>query len=587
MTTMMTGVPPLTALGAAVGALPQFSPPGNLKDLTGAAQEKLEQAWSGNVNRWTGAAIVGDPWQSVNDQNRMFYYNPLSADVGSGPVSKVIAWTAFPNRVLTNYPNASFLELMGYAEGVHDDGTFGPPPAINGHAYGPQGPRGWQDEYCEWISTRDATGKLTAVDFTCENPEYWFTLWREDQSRVLALYRELVGPDVQLADLYLLDANNKPVIDRATGLAAYSPVNKWNTAPTAGQRTGAVHLISPPNTLGAEIYLAAGASLLRVQGGQPVTDPDALIRCSQYGTPDRNSDPHIGASVNNIVASGGLVVSLQDPVGLYLQTPDFSSYQLPTDPNLPADADVSECWQIVRGRARQGTEQCDFILHARFAIPQRWIQAGISFGLSDLQVSGNALQYGAQLTQTFDVALRGLALPTQMPPEQGQSCRGNNPVLVAAPLQVQDYNLFEAGTTSSAVTLIEQGSSVPNIVIAAANTTRETGLAFIGGAGVTVTVTDFQDSPGQGQIFVVTLTAAADAPLGDRALQLTNGAQPSVAAPGQLSIVAPGTLGVHAAAHPALAPAAKALGATMVENGMPDSLVAKMRRRMAGGQRGG
>lgn len=368
---------------------------------------------------------------------------------------------------------------------------------------------------------------------------------------MLELYHELVSPNVQLADLYLLDSNGDPVIDRSTGLPAYSPVNKWNTAPSAGGETGVVHLISPPNTLGAEVYLAAAATLLREQNGQPVTDPNALITCSQYGSAGRNSDPHIGASVNNIIAGGGLVVSLQDPVGLYLQTPDFTGYLLPFDPKLPADAEVSECWQIIRGHARGPNDDCDFILHARFAIPERWTAAGVSFGVSDIQIAGNPIQFGAQITQTFQVALRGLALPTQLPDEPLQPCRANNPKPIAAPQVVQDLDLFEAGTTSTAVTLIEQGSSVPNIAVFAVNTTSKTAIDFTGGAGIAVTVTDFQEIPNQGQLFTVTLTAANDAALGDRGLQLTNPGSPATAiSPGQLSVVPPGTLGIHAAPKP-------------------------------------
>jgi hypothetical protein len=527
--------------------LTQFAPPANQKDLTGNEQTKLEQQWSGNLNRWTETAQVGDPWLSVNDQNRAYYYNPLVTDIDNKPASRTIAWTAFPNRILTNFPNATFLEQMGYAEGLHADGTFGPPPPINGQPYGPQGPRGWQDEYCEWISTRDENGNVVSVDFTCENPEYWFSLWRQDQNRVLELYQEIVSPDVQLADLYLLDGNGDVVVDRSTGLPAYSPINKWNTAPSAGGVTGVIHLISPPNTLGAEVYLAAAATLLRQFDGKPVTNPDPLIRCSKYGQPGRNSDPHIGASVNNIIATGGLVVSLQDPVGLYLQTPDFSGYLLPFDAKLPPDADVSECWQIIRGHARGLNDECDFILHARFAIPERWIAAGVSFGVSDIEILGNPIQFGAQITQTFQVALRGLALPTTLPAEPLQNCRASNLNGIAAPQVVQDLNLFVAGTTSTAVTLIEQGTSVPNIAVFAANVVARTGIEFIGGSGISVTVTDFQDIDG-GQLFTVTLTAAKDATLGDRSVQLTNPGSPaSTPAPGQLSIVPPGTLGIQPA----------------------------------------
>jgi len=68
-------------------------------------------------------------------------------------------------------------------------------------AFGPPGPRGWKDEYNEWVVTRDESGKITKINFTAENPEYWFTMWKVDPNKVLALYRELVSPKVVLEDL--------------------------------------------------------------------------------------------------------------------------------------------------------------------------------------------------------------------------------------------------------------------------------------------------------------------------------------------------------------------------------------------------
>jgi len=294
------------------GPLPRFDLPANQNDLSDPKQAAaLRTEWSNSINRWIGSSILGDPWGSLHDHDRIYYYNPLTTDLTGGKAAS-ITWIAFPNRILLKYPNASKNEQLGYAEGVHADGTFGPPPPINGKPYGPPGPRGWLDEYCEWISIRDQNGKITKVDFTCENAEYWFTLWRISPETVLALYRQSVSPAVQLADLYLRDNNNDPVIDRATGLPAYSPINKWNNQPSAGQTTGAVHLISSPNTLSAEITLAAGATLLREDPpGTPVTNPDKLITCSNFGVPGRNSDPHIGASVNEIIRSGGVVASLE------------------------------------------------------------------------------------------------------------------------------------------------------------------------------------------------------------------------------------------------------------------------------------
>jgi hypothetical protein len=511
----------------------------------------LRTEWSNGINRWIGTAILGDPWTSLVDHGRIYYYNPLTTDL-TGSKAAPITWIAFPNRILLGYPNASNNEQLGYAEGVHADGTFGPPPPINGRPYGPVGPRGWQDEYCEWISTRDQNGKITKVDFTCENQEYWFTLWRISPQTVLTLYRQLVSPTVQLADL--LDNSNNPVIDRATGLPAYSPINKWNNQPSAGQTTGAVHLISPPNNLFAEIYLAAAGTLLRENPpGTPVTDPGALIQCSRYGSPGRNSDPHIGASVNGIIRSGGVVASLENPVGLYIQMPDFSGYELPDDPKLPANAQPSDCWHIVRGQKTLpaiGDPNFNFILHATFEIPKAWKDAGVSFTVGDITIQGNPIAFGVQITQTFQIGLRGLAVPTKMPKEPGQPCVAPNSQPLAAPQQLQDLNLFMAGSPSAAVTKVEQGSTTTNIVLQTFAAKQGASIQF-DGMGVTAKVVQFQELGGGNQAVVLTITVDKEAPVGDRSLLLTNpDGIHGPAAPGVLSVVPPGTLGETAPALP-------------------------------------
>lgn len=525
-------------------ALPRFNPPANQDDLADpTAAEELRVEWSNNINRWTNSAILGDPWTSLNDSFRTFYYNPLSTDL-TGGASALIAWIAFPNRILLNFPNASFKDQMGYAEGVHTDGSFGPPPPVNGAAYSPAGPRGWQDEYCEWISTRDETGKITRVDFTCENPEYWFTLWRSSPQTVLEWYQKLVSSAVVMEDLYLRDSKGNPVIDRSTGFAAYNPINKWNNQPSAGQTTGAVHLISPPNTLGAEIYLAAGATLLRDSPpGMPVTDPGKLIQCSRYGRAGRNSDPHIGAAVNNIIIGGGTVVSLEDPVGLYIQMPDFSAYQLPDDPNLPPNAQASDCWNIVRGvESLPGHGSTNFILHATFEIPAAWKAAGVTFTVGDITIQGSPVQYGAQIAQTFQIGLCGLAVPTSLPPEAPQTCSVDNPNPLPAPQQLQDLNLYLARSTSAAVTKLAQGSTTPNIVLLTFAAAEGASITVLGD-GVSVVVTDFQDVGDGYQAFTLTITVDETASLGDRSVGLVNpGGQSGPAAPGMLTVVPSGSL---------------------------------------------
>src|SRR4029077_20086684 len=91
-------------------------------------------------------------------------------------------------------------------------------------------------EYCEWHVDRDAaSGRIRRVSFTSEPPEYWFALFggKQDQSQVdfpgdrdlvLDLYRKLVSPNVEMADLLVTKPFTSPF-----GLLkknAYNPYNK-------------------------------------------------------------------------------------------------------------------------------------------------------------------------------------------------------------------------------------------------------------------------------------------------------------------------------------------------------------------------
>ena len=57
--------------------------------------------------------------------------------------------------------------------------------------------------------------------------------------------------------------------------------------------TGVIfHLVHPSNSLGAEVDIAAQATVIRKNAkSDPITDSQTLIKCSLYGNPERNSDP--------------------------------------------------------------------------------------------------------------------------------------------------------------------------------------------------------------------------------------------------------------------------------------------------------
>ena len=103
-----------------------------------------------------------------------------------------------------------------------------------------------------------------------------------------------------------------------------------------------MHLIQRSNTLGAEIELAAAATLVRRRDGTPITEAQELIACGQYGEPQRHSDPHIGALVNEL-ARAKADVTLANPVGLYIAGLSVAGWVTPDGSN-PADY-----WTVTRG----------------------------------------------------------------------------------------------------------------------------------------------------------------------------------------------------------------------------------------------
>lgn len=377
-----------------MAALEKFNTPAGIQDLADQPEKQmqLDALWNQTINAFTEQSIGGG--ESPLDRNREFYFNPLTTDLTGVITPPPVAWTAFPNRILRTFPTISRKEQLQYAD-------EGPPVP-----YAPSGPRGWQDEYCEWSITRRASdNKITKVAFTCENREYWNALWLIDPEQVLKLYRQLVSSDVQLSDL-------RGSIDPNTGRPSYKWVNKWNDNTTMSP----VHLISPPNSLGAEIYLAAAATIVRECNGEVVTDQSQLIKCSSYGTEGRNSDPFIGSSVNSIVRPGGVKVTLNDPVGLYIQEPAFdSTWQLP--PQAPVNAHPSDYWRIVRGQRRTNPNEPDFILHAVYEVPE-----DEDFCVGDITIDGVPIRFGSQITEKFQIALAAIGIPTNAPAQTPRSC---------------------------------------------------------------------------------------------------------------------------------------------------------------------
>lgn len=561
--------------------------------------EQLAQAWSQNVNGFTQQAITGDPWNMMYMAQQTGYYNPLVTPIPAGSGAVDVAWIAFPNRLIqylgqNQQPPNPYNLPQGQLNQLADTGDLSKYPipvtrcpqadwSGSTEPYGPYGPRGWHDEYCEFSVTRDTNDKIVRIDFVCENPEYFQTLWRISPEKVAEVYQNTLNYGapadrqitVTVEDLQLVDPKSgQPVIDPQTGRPAYNPLNKWNSGTTsvrtgnASEFTGgAMHLTATPNTLQTELALGAGATVQRSQGN---TDPQALICCAQYGQNYRNSDPHIGQTIN-LAVGAGLNISLADPVGLYIQMPSFAQYELPADPKLPAGATAADCWQIIRGFKRivdpitNAPFPGSFILHAAFQIPLSWIEAGVSFTVSDIKIAGKPIAWGSQVQATLEVALFGRPIPPVVATPQEACVTGPNVVTQAQPLQIMFQDLWDAyyGTTVDTpvgvqMVLASNSSIIPPTVIAGG---KEAALALTYAAptgtnslpktqwptvvftlpsgeadtSITAAVTGFNPNinyavpgntyPGPTQLLNLNVTVAADAPAGTRGVVIVPAGQ--------------------------------------------------------------
>jgi hypothetical protein len=610
--------------------LKNFWPPANQQDFPeGSEQQQLFLAqWNTNCDGWSQQGILGNPWNTTYSSPQNFYFNLLTTDVPQPPSPAIqgIFWGAFPNRInwyfnqQTN-PNASFnltqTQLWQFADGgpmavTNEDGsqffTEWPqiprnvcsdpcppgasttPPQLS--PYGPYGPRGWLDEYCEWSVTRNTAGKITRIDYTCENAEYWYTLWRIDPQTVCDLYRStLNNQNIQLADLQLVvppgsPNAGQPVIDPSMGMPAYNPLNVWNSGtvstPTSG---GAMHLTSTPNTLQTEMGLASGATVARTTCED---NEDSLICCSQYGQFKRNSDPHIGFSVNQL-AVAGLKVALSNPPGLYIQMPDTakfnSSAQLP--PNAPTGAQAMDYFTIVRGvetlNDQDGNQlPTNCILHLVYEVPEE-----LGFTVSDIQLMDpngqfQPIQYAAQVSEYLQMGLNGTGISTT-DTQTPLPCAGSPDVSFAAPLQMMYSALWDAyyntpvninglppsvqmnvaSDTSMAAVNVVQGESGLFIAIAGATITADPpptvnamipDPVYAGNDTVDDTITINVESvtqvnyatpgnsyPSDGQVVYLTVSVSPDSPLGLRDIQIINSGQTaadSIPARSLLNVVA-------------------------------------------------
>jgi hypothetical protein len=384
-----------------------FLPPANLKDFD--ARPNLYQTWHATMSDMFKGVKFADDGQDV----RPSFYSPITPPSTSNPATASPTWNGYP-KILTEFHPGDVLKGSAGIDqavtfGVQDGElvTFKPFLDVLGKPIPTQQYRA-QDEYLEWVVRRDGAGKASEILFTCEGPEYWSTI-ASDQNFLVQMYQAIVGGPVPQADLYFSqactwvdlnspDENGNPT-NRHFAVGDYNPYNRWNLE-------FAVHLTHPANQLGAEVNLAAAASLRFTRQGNPVLTNPALTCCQQIGEPNRSSDPSIAAQVNNLAMAGNFV-TLRNPVGLYLLSIDGTRFQYPDGKPV---GDITRYFRPLRQSA-----DGSMIVRATLRIPAGETYNGAPLLLSQLQVDHRPIQFGGQVAATITMGLFAQALPGAAP----------------------------------------------------------------------------------------------------------------------------------------------------------------------------
>jgi hypothetical protein len=124
-----------------------------------------------------------------------------------------------------------------------------------------------------------------------------------------------------------------------------------------------------------------------------------LINCAEYGDFRRNSDPNIGFAVNGF-ARQGRMITLANPVGLYIADFDGSGFRLPDG----SAAGGSDFFKILRGTSGQA-------LRAVYGLPPALAAQGLT--VSDVKIGGVPIEFGGQIAQKITMKLTGVASVAQ------------------------------------------------------------------------------------------------------------------------------------------------------------------------------
>ncbi|KAJ4320191.1 hypothetical protein N0V84_005976 [Fusarium piperis] len=405
--------------------LTSFDPPG-FPVQDDKLTDKQKQQWSDTVSFWMDQEINAG---YTDDQG---VFQPLQAGKQGAEFNRT-PLTQFFNGRVTPFDvsqEATSIEWKGFPRLVEIAHKSDKHRWADADAN-----RDRHDEYLEWTVKKDEHGHIVSVTFTCEGPEYWDFLATHDKDKLLSIYKACnpeYADQIKLDDMF--DSDGK-----------YNPYNPWNGIKNLKDPAGKdpskgfvttnpgciMHLAQANNTLGAEVDIAAQATVVREDSdGNQITDKTKLCNCSKYGQPKRHSDPEIGVKINGL-ASDGNRVSIANPVGIYMNSFDSNSFKLDdgSGVNKPVPAGT---FTWVRGDIRKNMG-----LRLHIEVPKSTMGTGTKEGqqltVHDIvDEKKRKIEYGGQFADHIQMCVNGVTIsgdepaPAQLcpcgkPPSDGDS----------------------------------------------------------------------------------------------------------------------------------------------------------------------
>lgn len=379
----------------------KYAPPASVNDFKGRPSEaKALRQWSS----WLTARFKDEIKALEAEGVRPLFFSEASHALPAGASGVPVPWNGFPKALRLQFPDdrkqmlATAETLGSQVLGFSDPSK--PKDSLIKIRYR------LQDEYLEWRAQKDKSGKIARYVFTAEGPEYWEHIAKVDPDLLLDLYKALVGRKVELAeltfdrDVFVVDDDNKPQLFKRKG-----DYNRWNDV---NLQEGPIHLTHPANTLGAEINLAARATIQRMDANhQIINEARRLACCSDFGDPNRSSDPTIGQLVNATVR-GGTSITLHNPVALYIRSFDEGRITSSSGESLAGKG----WWKITRGDS-----EAQMGLRAELSPP-----AGANITLDQVRVKNEPLTSGGQLAELITMVLYASTLNLGVQESPPQRC---------------------------------------------------------------------------------------------------------------------------------------------------------------------